>query len=72
MNHYEMNDDAIKLKLNINFYDNNEMYKSYSCIETWISNESNKEYHNILLFTEEDDTCDIGNSIFAAPRQHNS
>lgn len=62
MNHYEMNDDAIKLKLNINFYDNNEMYKSYSCIETWISNESNKEYHNILLFTEEDDTCDIGNS----------
>ena len=52
MNQFEMKDEAIKRKLNINIYDYNDKYKISNVIDTWIIDEASNEYHNALIYSD--------------------
>ena len=52
INQFDMRDDAIKRKLNINIYDCNEAFNRYYVIDTWVGDESKPEYHNALLYSD--------------------
>ena len=52
MNQFDMKNDEIKCKLNVNIFNYNDKCKRYDCIETWTGDESNKDYHNALIYSD--------------------
>lgn len=51
INQYEMKEEVINRKLNVNIFDYDEDKKRYDIIDTWIGDKTSKTYHNALIYS---------------------